>query len=131
MASVIEEKKRMSNSPPRPISSTAPTLNPLYALPPRSDSLSYQSTITRQPAPAPRVRVTNAPTYVVEPAPLPISVVVPAAFNKKPSMPAMRKDKTKSRVWGFLGLKTGKGKEDKENDSQRRDIIETRELTPA
>ena len=38
----------------------------------------------------------------------------------------IKKEKTKSRVWGFLGKKSGKGKEDKENEHP--ESVETSEL---
>lgn len=122
MASVIEEKKRMSNSPPRPISSTAPTLHPLIAPPPRSDSLSFNQNkpIPIIPAPAPRARIHNAPVFTAEPVLAP-PVSFPNPMEKKPSMHGLKRDKTKSRVWGFLGRKV-KTQEDKDGDVPKTEV---------
>lgn len=129
MASVIEEKKRISNSPPRSISASAATLNPLIAPPPRSDSLNHAYHAVPSSY-EPRVIVTNIPNYSSVPlsATVPVSVVVPASFDKSPPRAGLKKEKTKSRVWGLLGKKAGKSKECKEDETVRRDSAGSGEL---
>jgi hypothetical protein len=122
MASVLEEKKRLSaqttqtasvSSDKRSSTSSTASASTAHStiemLPIRASSLGRSLNLPSiihevmppvQAAPAPTIRALPQPIRAAPtPAPAPVHLPTPVAE------PRLRKEKTKSKVWGFLGKK--------------------------